>query len=388
MAKKHWKERFNDGGICDFKKNYDFYWKWLLSKTCSCVYIKNLPETLDEFYIKSTLFVDGDICITDFDDKLYACIGAPGGEPNEYYAPTIYTIANPILGSKMVKIGQDGVVIYNTPLDKYVPGGLSGLIDQTATLLADNIISINSNQINSRVAAIFTADSDAQSVAGEAILKKMYAGAPYQVLRSDLIEKIGVNPIATANVSANLTELVELNNYIIANYFQSIGIRSNNIRKKSHLLQDEVDIQNDYLQLSILEIITSWQKGFDEVNKMYGTDIQVELNPALIDTLLGGIKNDEQVDTDVRLEETGEPEMYEEQTPESDGTEQTEPDTEEEVTESTTEEDIVEDKRYNTFDELLKANEEAVEDLIDVINDNVEEVQEDAGEHSDSEPVA
>lgn len=387
MAKKHWKERFNDGGICDFKKNYDFYWKWLLSKTCSCVYIKNLPETLDEFYIKSTLFVDGDICITDFDGKLYACIGAPGGEPNEYYSPTIYTIANPILGSKMVKIGQDGVVIYNTPLDKYVPGGLSGLIDQTATLLADNIISINSNQINSRVAAIFTADSDAQAAAGEAILKKMYAGAPYQVVRSDLIEKINVNPIATANVSANLTELVELNNYIIANYFQSIGIRSNNIRKKSHLLQDEVDIQNDYLQLSILEIITSWQKGFDEVNEKYGTDIQVELNPALIDTLLGGIKNDEPVDTDVRLEETGEPEMYEEQTPESDGTEQTEPDTEEQVSESITEEDIVEDKRYNTFEELLKDNEEAVEDLIDVINDNVEEVQEEDAKPTESESM-
>ena len=365
MAKKHWKERFNDGGICDFKKNYDFYFKWLLSKTCSCVYIKNLPETLDEFYIKSTLFVDGDICISDFDGKLYACIGAPGGEPNEYYAPTIYTIANPVLGSKMVKIGQDGVVIYNTPLDKYIPGGLSGLIDQTATLLADNVISINSNQINSRVAAIFTADSDAQAAAGEAILKKMYAGAPYMVIRSDLIEKIGINPIATANVSANLTELVELNNYIIANYFQSIGIRSNNIRKKSHLLQDEVDIQNDYLQLSILEIITSWQKGFDEVNEKYGTNIQVELNPALMDTLLGGIKDDEPVDTDIRLEETGEPEMYEEQTPESDGTEQTELDTTEETPEPVKEE-------TDLKEELLE-NEECVEDLIDVINDNVEE---------------
>lgn len=380
MAKKHWKERFNDGGICDFKKNYDFYWKWLLSKTCSCVYIKNLPETLDEFYIKSTLFVDGDICITDFDGKLYACIGAPGGEPNEYYSPTIYTIANPILGSKMVKIGQDGVVIYNTPLDRYIPGGLSGLIDQTATLLADNVISINSNQINSRVAAFFTAESEAQAAAGEAILKKMYAGAPYLVLRSDLIEKLGINPCATANVSANLTELVELNNYIIANYFQSIGIRSNNIRKKSHLLQDEVDIQNDYLQLSILEIITSWQKGFDEVNEMYGTDIQVELNPALIDTLLGGIKNDEPVDTDVRLEETGEPEMYEEQTPESDGTEQTDTNTEEEVPEP------VEKQEPDLKEELLE-NEEAVEDLIDVINDNVEEVQEEDAEPAESESM-
>ena len=380
MAKKHWKERFNDGGICDFKKNYDFYFKWLLSKTCSCVYIKNLPKTLDEFYIKSTLIIDGDICITDFDGKLYACIGGLGGEPNEYYAPTIYTIANPILGSKMVKIGQDGVVIYNTPLDKYIPGGLSGLIDQTATLLSDNVISINSNQINSRVAAFFTAESEAQAVAGEAILKKMYSGAPYQVLRSDLIEKLGINPCATANVSANLTELVELNNYIIANYFQSIGIRSNNIRKKSHLLQDEVDIQNDYLQISILEIITSWQKGFDEVNEMYGTDIQVELNPALIDTLLGGIKNDKPVDTDVRLEETGEPEMYEEQTPESDGTEQTDTNTEEEVPEP------VEKQEPDLKEELLE-NEEAVEDLIDVINDNVEEVQEEDAEPAESESM-
>ena len=194
------------------------------------------------------------------------------------------------------------------------------------------------------------------------------------------MEKLGVNPCATANVSANLTELVELNNYIIANYFQSIGIRSNNIRKKSHLLQDEVDIQNDYLQISILEIIASWQKGFDEVNEMYGTDIQVELNPALIDTLLGGIKKDKPVDTDVRLEETGEPEMYEEQTPESDGTEQTEPDTTEEVPEPV-------EKQEPDLKEALLENEEAVEDLIDVINDNVEEVQEEDEEPAESESM-
>lgn len=373
--KKHWKERFNAGGICDFSKNYDFYLKWLLNKTCSCFYIKNLPETMNEYYIKSNLIMDGDIGVTDFNGKLYAVIGAPAGQPDEYYVPTQYTVANPILGSKIFTRGVDGVVIYNTDIDRYVTGGLSGLIDQTATLLTDNIISINCNQINSRVSAFFTADSEAQAIAGEAILKKMYTGAPYQVLRSDLVEKINVNPIATANVSQNLTELVELHNYIIANYFQSIGIRSNNIRKKAHVLQDEIDIQDDYLQVSILEILTSWQKGFDEVNAMYGTDIQVELNPALIDTLLGGGGNEtseESMDTFTMSTEDN-------TSTTTDTSEETVEETNTEVGEETeeTEGQTKPEEESVDFVDEIQEHEQQVEELIDLINDNTEEVIED-----------
>lgn len=382
--KAHWKDRFNAGGICDFRKNYNFYFKWLLNKTASCFYIKNLPETMDEFYIKSALLVDGDIGVTDFNDKLYAVNGAPAGQPDEYYVPTQYTVANPVLGSKIFTRGVDGVVIYNTALDKYVPGGLFGLIDQTATLLADNVISINCNQINSRVTAIFTADSDAQAIAGEAILKKMYTGAPYQVVRSDIIEKIGVNPIATTAISQNITELVELNNYIIANYFQSIGIKSNDIRKKAHILEDEINSQNNYLQISILEILTSWQKGFDEANKLYNTDIQVELNPALIDTLIDtddeNNESDEQNESkinDVANEINDKVEIESETENES----EVEPEikVEKDVeSESETEPEIEpEDK----FKDDLDTQEAIVEDLIDTINDE-EEVPEDDSETS------
>ena len=382
--KAHWKERFNTGGICDFRKNYDFYFKWLLNKTASCFYIKNLPDTMDEFYIKSTLLVDGDIGITDFNDKLYAVNGAPSGQPDEYYVPTQYTVANPILGSKIFTRGVDGVVVYNTALDKYVSGGLFGLIDQTATLLADNVISINCNQINSRVAAIFTADSDAQAIAGEAILKKMYTGAPYQVVRSDIIEKIGVNPIATTAISQNITELVELNNYIIANYFQSIGIKSNDIRKKAHILEDEINSQNNYLQISILEILTSWQKGFDEVNKIYNEDIQVELNPALIDTLIDtddenneSNESNESKINDVANEINDEIEIESEPESEPENESEVEPEVEvEEEVETETEPEIEpEDK----FEEDLDTQEAIVEDLIDTIND-AKEVNEDDSE--------
>lgn len=358
MSRLHWKERFGKDGICDFRANYEFYFKWLLSKTCSCFYLKNLPETMDEFYIISNLLIDGDVCITKFNNELYACIGAPGGQPDEYYKPSVYTIANPILGSKIVKDGVDGVIIYNTPLDAYVSGGLYGLISQTATLLADNIVSINCCQINSRVTAITTADSPAQRIEAEATLKSIYAGHPFKVVGSDIIDKINVNPIATANTSQNLAELIELHNYIIANYFQSIGIKANDIRKKAHVLQDEIDSQNDYLQISILELLTSWQKGFDKVNEMFGTDIHVELNPVLLDVIVG---DDDDSDNNT-----------------VDNVTDNNSDTEQTVSEESVEDnvDTVDDSNNISTDndsdngmDSIEDKTEQVEDIVDLIND-------------------
>ena len=360
--KTHWKERYSKGGVCDFKQNYDFYFKWLLNKTASCFYITGLPDTVDETYLKSNLLLDGNMCITKFDDKLYACIGSQGGPPDEYYCGTIYTIANPVLGSKMVKIGTDGVVIYNTKLDKFTGdcwiSGLYELINQTATLLADNIISISCCQINTRIQAMVTADSEAQALGGEIALKKMYAGQPYQVLRSDLIDKIHVNPINNSSNAQNISELVELHNYIIANYFQSIGIKANDIRKKSHVLQDEIDVQNDYLQISIYEILACWQAGFDKVNELYGTDIHVELNPALLDTLLDTTEDEiieSEADNHENIDET---DNIDDNTAESTMNDET---------------DVVEDNsdtedQNSVVDEIIESNEQ-IEDIIDVIND-------------------
>lgn len=286
---KHWKEKYSAGGVCDFRENYDFYFKWLLNKVCSCFVINGLPETINQAYLKNELILSGMCCITDFGGKLYACTGSLGGQPDEYYIPTVFVIANPILGSKQVKRGEDGVVIFNTSVDELYNGcfaaGLYQYINQTATLLADNIVSINANQINSRVCAFFVADSKAKALAGEVVLKKMYAGQPYQILEADLVEKINVNPISTASTSSNITELVELNNYIISNFMQSIGIKANNDRKRERMITDEINSQNDCLGFSVLEVLASWQNGFDAVNEMYGTEISVSLSPAVADVL-------------------------------------------------------------------------------------------------------
>lgn len=376
----NWQERAGRGGVCDFRENYDFFFKWLCNKVMSCFVIKDRSngktETINWNYFKMNLLLDGQICITDFGENLYACIGNRGGEPNEYYIPTIFTIANPILGSKQVKIGKDGVVFYNTDVDCFsytgnneiFSGGLYDLISQTATLLADNIISINCCQINARINTFFTADSEAQAIAGEAILKKMYAGKPYQILRSDLIEKLLVNPINSA-AKGNITELVELHNYIVANFFQSIGVKSNNVMKRERLINSEIDSQNDYLKISILEILTSWQKGFDELNEIYGTDIEVTLNPAIMDELLEDSTSDEMVNGEVSVDELNteiQTDDNQEQTP-NDETEGTSTDSDGNDNTGTDSGETQEEEENSTED--LEDKAEQIADIIDFIND-------------------
>lgn len=390
----NWQERAGKGGICDFRQNYEFFFKWLSNKVCSAFIIKDnsddksFTETVNWDYFKLNLILDGSICVTDFNDKLYACIGNPGGEPDEYYKPTIFTISNPILGSKQVKDGIDGIIIYNTAIDSFAytghsfifDNGLYNLISQTATLLADNIISINCNQINSRVLAFVTADSESQAVAGEVVLKKMYAGKPYQILRSDLIDKINVNPLNTSSVGTNLTQLVELHNYIIANFFQSIGIKSNNVMKRERLINSEIDSQNDYLKISLLEILTSWQAGFDKVNDLYGTDISVNLNPALLDELLEDSTSDEMVNGEVSVNELNSAENSNEINNEIESVEDSEGnDTTEDSSTNNEDSNTITEETEKDIIEDIKEESEQVSELIDFIND-VEEPEEETEE--------
>ena len=385
----NWQARAGRGGVADFQKLYEWNFKWLTGKVMSLFIISDEEPTeatasIDWDYFKMNLILDGEICITDFKEKLYACIGSRGGTPNEYYLPTRFIIANPILGSKEVEIGKTGVVIYNTLVDKYVwtgtgcifASGLYDYISQTATLLADNIISINCVQVNARVSTFFTADSEPQAIAGEKILKKMYAGCPYQILRSDMIDKLNVNPVNAAAATQNVKELIELHNYIISSFFQNIGIRANNNMKRERLVTDEVDAQNDYLEINILEFLAPWQKGLDAVNEMYGTKLSVKLNPVLINELIdeceGAAEPEEEAAAEPEEEAAAEPEEEAAAEPEEEAA--AEP--EEEAAAEPEEEAAAEPEEKATAEpeedpiEVIKDKEEEISDIIDLINDN------------------
>ena len=301
---KSWRDRYSGKGVCDFEQNYRFYFKWLLGIVESCFIIRGKArgDTVNKTYLKTNLILDGIMSFKDFDGKLYSCIGSIGGQPDENYIPVNWIIANPVLGSATCfwrdfrNNKQDCVLVANTEIDKLYAGvlecGLYSLIHQTAVLLADTIVSINCCQINTRVQNFFTADSDTQAIAGENILKEMYAGAPFKILRSDLVEKLQVNPVSSAGSAQYITQHIELHNYIFSNFLQAVGIMSNNTMKRERLITGEIDTQNGVTAVSITSMLASWKKGFEEVNSfprfadMIEEPFDVELNPEIAKNLL------------------------------------------------------------------------------------------------------
>jgi len=290
-------------GICDVEENYNFYFKWLLAKLHDLFIWKNIPDHIDVTALNNELFLNGQVCWTEMKDgKVYPLYGNVGGQENAFYCPTKYIIANPVLGSKTVNIDPlngevEGIMMYNSPADKaftWLPGsgGLYQLIKQTATLLADNIVSINTAQINSRVNTIVTADSVQLKNSAEEYLKRLYSGKPYTVMDENLLENIHINPVSSPQLANVLAQLIELHQYIIAQFFNNIGIKTNPVNKKERLITGEIDSVDNFLAVNLNEMLKSRQVACALINAMFDMDISVELAEELKPVLEQSIEPD------------------------------------------------------------------------------------------------
>lgn len=305
-------------GATDVASIYNFYFKWLLGKLHDIFKFNNLPEHLDEEYLWNLLYLNGKVCFTEMKGKLRAVYGNLGGKENEFYMPTIYTVANPILGSKEVKIfgdDKDGVMVYLTKTDKtynYLPGntgGLYELIKTTATMLADNIVSINCAQINTRVQAVVTADSPSLRTSAELALKNLYAGKPWQVMTQDLVNSINVNPMSSSGSVAAISQLIELQQYILGQFFNAVGIKTNAVNKKERLITDEINSVDTFLAVSLDQIEETVTEGLEEVNSLFGENITIELNDILKPVIEEAEEQNEEISSgdneDENVQETG-----------------------------------------------------------------------------------
>lgn len=300
-------------GVCDVQKNFRTYFDILCNKCSNLFKWEGLPDTVDERFLMEQLILNGKVCFTKIDNKLYALNGNVGGEPNAYYQPSIWIVANPVLGSKQVRIrrkdgsdsieGLEGIMVCLTNADYFTDraqhGGLFDLIYQTAGLLADNISSLNVSQINGRVAQLFTVDNQAEARTIEEIIRDMYDGHPYRVLTQDLISKVGVLPAAQTGQTNTLLNLIEAHQYILASFFNEIGIPSNWNMKRERVNTAETQLMTGSLDISVYSMERNLQREIEKVNELFGTEISVVFN---------GIKDEEDSTEDSTEELTKESE--------------------------------------------------------------------------------
>ena len=325
---------FNFYGMGDFIKSYDFkdkttnlqsYIIYMLNRVMQMFDYSNLPDTLPKKMIELYTMVNGHAVVVKHEGKLYVCFGGFAGEPNEYYIPKQYIVANPYLKLfKTFTIGEDCVLLRNDTM-MY---GLMPLFRRYASALVENDLTMNMVDINSRIVALIDAPDDATKVSAEKFLSDVEDGRNGIIASNAFFNGIRTQPYGEHNYQ-RLTDLIEYQQYMKASWFNELGLNANYNMKREAITSNESQLNDDMLLPLIDDMMECRKNSWEEVNDMFGTDISVswgstwednseelelsqELLEAQISNLEGGDddveqQNDEHSsETDVSSDDNGE----------------------------------------------------------------------------------
>ena len=305
LAKKEPLEYVKDKKLSS--KNYIHYMVIRLQKMFKYT---NLPDSIPREMLEYYLLVNGSCFIAKHEDgNLYALLGSFGGEPDAYYRPTRYVVANPALKmSKDFDINNDGVLIRNDSI--WV--GLYPLMARYASLMAENILTLRSADVMLRVIAMLTAPDDKTRIAAEAYLKKLENGEFGVIAENRFFEGVKMQS-PPSNNGSYLTQFIELHQYLKGSFYNEIGLNANFNMKREALGDGESSLNEDSLMPLCDEMLRCRQEDFDKVNKMFGTDIKVEFDSSWAQNIIETELKLDQMRVEAsqlaeETEETGEPE--------------------------------------------------------------------------------
>ena len=247
---------------------------YMLNRTQSMFRWSNLPDTINARILELYLQVNGNLCISEYNDNLYAFVGGLGGEPDVYYMPTIYTVANPALKySKSLKIGDDCIVIPNDSM--YI--GLLPMFSKYASAISETEISVNIATINSRIVNLISAPDDSTFESAKKYIADIEDGKQGVIAENVFLDGLKSQPYGNSGSTNSIKNLIELLQYQKASWYNEIGLNANYNMKRESIMSDESALNDDALHPLIDNMLECRQLGVDAVNAKYGTNIKVEL---------------------------------------------------------------------------------------------------------------
>lgn len=245
----------------------------MLSRTAQMFEYDNLPESIPRRELELLLQVNGDCFITEHDNKLYAFQGGVGGEPDEYYRPTIYTVANPALNlSREYTIGVDGIRVLNDSMHT----GIMPILKKYAAMLCDATLSLDTAIVLARITMLINAPDDKSKASAELFVNKILNGDFSIIGDNQMFD--GVRLQTASDASGRLQQLIESVQYIKASCYNELGIGESWNMKRERLNVAEVEQTNSGLIPFVYDMYKNRVQYFDMVNDMFGTDIQVRFS--------------------------------------------------------------------------------------------------------------
>lgn len=251
-----------------------------LNKLLSMYEYKNIPDTFSvrnfELYLHLYGFSINAIAKPrDGVEGLYTFNGGLGGEPDIYHFPTLAIVANPALDKSLnLKIGTECVVVKNDSLLQ----GTMPIIEKYSSLLAEAELSMLIKIISSRTSTLISASDSRTIQSAKDYLCDLESGKLGVIADNAFLESLKTQPYAGGGAGAeNLTDLIEIRQYLRACLNNDLGLPSNYNLKRERISNTESQFDYEALKPFIDDMTKCRKQGIEEINALFGYNIEVEL---------------------------------------------------------------------------------------------------------------
>lgn len=259
--------------FADKDRAIDQHVSYMLDRTQSMFKWSGLPDSIPQRILELYLQINGNVCFYRYDGTLYVFTGGLGGEPDVYYRPTLYTIANPALKwSASLCIDEECVVMPNDSL--YL--GLLPLYARYATMMTETELSMLLALVNTRTTALISASDDRTMLSAQKYLKDLRDGKQGIVGETPVLDGVKVQPYAVSGGSNYLTNLIEFMQYTKASWFNELGLNANYNMKRESINSGESQLNDDALLPLVDDMLNCRRLAAEKVNAMFGTSISVD----------------------------------------------------------------------------------------------------------------
>lgn len=251
---------------------FDYYCRYTFTRTQSMFVYENLPDTIPVKWLEYYLQRNGSCGVAKVNGNLYALLGSAGGEPDEYYQPTKYIVANPALNlSKEYTIGEDIVYCKND----FLGIGIVPLVSRYCGLMAENVLTIRQSDVSMRNMFLLSAPDDNTLQSTKHFIDELEAGRLSVVGDSAFFDGVKMQSSSHGN-GDYMIQFIELQQYLKGSMYNELGLNANFNMKREALSGDEIAMNDDALMPLIDEMLKQRREFVGELNDMFGLDISVD----------------------------------------------------------------------------------------------------------------
>lgn len=257
------------------------YMGYMYNRTFRMFDYKNLPSGITIKDMEKYTQIEGKSFFLKIGDRFYILRGDFKWDVTWNNEPKSAIIVNPALGSKLKSteyiLDDDCICLPNDSM--FI--GLNPLHETNAVQLASTDISLTFASFNTRLKKLFTANDDNTKKSIDKLLDDIYNGKEITSIVTDDLYKSSIESV-DYNTSSNndIKDLIELKQYIKANWYIDLGINANYNMKREAINDNETHVNDDALIPLIDDMLICRQDAIKKINEKYGLDISVELSSA------------------------------------------------------------------------------------------------------------